>query len=82
MLTDDVCDGCPTCADLCEDCWERGRERPVSNHWYVRVFGATPRCEDCEQDASEAAYERQLESFYGGGWVSERERMDEARRLK
>lgn len=43
-------------------------------------------CDDCEQNAAEAAYERMCEDFHDGGstaWPdSERKRMEEARKLK
>ena len=40
-------------------------------------------CDNCEQNAAEAAYERQCERFYGGdGPKSLQQQQIEARRLK
>lgn len=39
-------------------------------------------CDDCEQNAAEAAYERQCESFYGGGHCSLAQQQADARRFK
>lgn len=45
----------------CSDCGEM-----VSAKTYDGIEDDDFRCDDCEQNAAEAAYERQCEDFHGG----------------
>ena len=60
---------------LCIKCEENGKDTPATtDRW------GEPYCEDCDQSANEAAYERFLDQFYGGSspqTAKERAEVDE-----
>jgi ribosomal protein L37AE/L43A len=69
--------GQPCGENCCEKC---DSTRDVSENEYGEFI-----CDNCEQNAAEAAYERQCEDFHDGGssrFITLEQRMSEARRLK
>lgn len=68
---------------LCSICFDvRGARRPAVNLDYVRAYGSTPRCADCEAAAGEALDAADFAAFHGCGYVSAGEREAAARASK
>lgn len=60
--------------DICLDCNARGVITLATHD-----LDGVPKCENCADNANEAAYERSLSDFYGGSSPqSDRERMSQA----
>ena len=76
----DTPEPCRSCGALsCDDCGEHY----VPHSLPSKRSSDVDRCADCEDNASEAAWESHCENFYGGSTpVTIQERCDAARRVK